>query len=148
MFTYEEERDVYICPEGRTLTKKGFAFDSERKVAYKAIGKECRACKHFGVCTTCRDGRRIIRMVENEELKEKLEEIYHQEESQALYKLRKEKVELQFGHMKYNLGAGHLLLRGKEGADAEFSILSTCFNMARMITILGVPTLIATLNGM
>ncbi|MBZ0110627.1 MAG: hypothetical protein K8F52_18395, partial [Candidatus Scalindua rubra] len=65
-----------------------------------------------------------------------------------LYKLRKEKAELQFGHMKYNLGAGHLLLRGTEGANAEFSILSTCFNMTRMITIFSIPTLIAKLNGM
>ena len=89
-----------------------------------------------------------MRMVEQEELKERLEEIYHEEENQKLYKLRKEKAELPFGHMKRNLGAGQFLLRGKEGVDAELSILSTCFNMARMITIIGVPMLIAKFNSM
>jgi hypothetical protein len=81
-------------------------------------------------------------------LKDRLEEIYHKEESQKLYKLRKEKAELPFGHMKRNLGAGQFLLRGKEGVNAELSILSTCFNMARQITILGVPMLIAKFNSM
>ena len=87
-------------------------------------------------------------MKENEDLKAKLEETYQQEEGQNLYKLRKEKVELPFGHMKRNLGAGQFLLRGKEGVNADLSILSTCFNIARMITIIGIPTLIAKLNSM
>ena len=77
-----------------------------------------------------------------------IEETYQQEEGQKLYKLRKEKVELPFGHMKRNLGAGQFLLRGKEGVNAELSILSTCFNIARMITIIGIPMLITKLNSM
>lgn len=147
-FKYNKESDEYICPEGKSLTFCKIAFGDKNKLDYKAAGKDCRACKHFGICTSSRNGRHVIRMKENEELKAKLEEIYNEKESQALYKLRKEKAELQFGHMKYNLGAGHLLLRGTEGANAEFSILSTCFNMARMITIFGIPMLIAKLNGM
>lgn len=146
-FKYDKERDEYICPEGKTLENKGIAFSDENKIGYKATGKECRSCKHFGVCTKCKAGRRIVRMA-NEELKEKLEEVYQKKESQELYKLRKEKAELPFGHMKRNLGAGQFMLRGKKGVDAELSILSTCFNMARMITIIGIPTLIAMLNGM
>ncbi len=38
--------------------------------------------------------------------------------------------------------AENLSLRGLEGAKAEASLLSSCFNIARMITILGVPGLI------
>ncbi|HHT9135695.1 MAG TPA: transposase [Candidatus Wunengus sp. YC60] len=147
-FSYAEKRDVYICPEGKILKNKGIAFGSEEKISYKARGRECRDCKHFGKCTTSKNGRWVVRMVEQEALKERLEEIYHEEESQKLYKLRKEKAELPFGHMKRNLGAGQFLLRGKEGVNAELSILSTCFNMARMITIIGVPMLIAKFNSM
>ncbi len=146
-FKYDKERDEYICPEGKTLRKKGIAFSDENKICYKANGKDCCSCKHFGVCTPSKSGRRIVRMV-NEEIKEKLEEVYQKKESQELYKLRKEKAELPFGHMKRNLGAGQFLLRGKKGVNAELSILSTCFNIARMITIIGIPTLIAMLNGM
>lgn len=147
-FSYDKERDVYICPEGKILENKGIAFGSQEKISYKARGKECRECKHFGICTTSQKGRCVVRMVKQEHLKKRLEEIYHEEESQKLYKLRKEKAELPFGHMKRNLGAGQFLLRGKEEVNAELSILSTCFNMARMITILGVPMLIAKFNSM
>ena len=83
-----------------------------------------------------------------EALIEKLEEIYQKEENQKVYKLRKEKAELPFGHMKRNLGAGQFMLRGRKGVNAELSLLSTCFNIARMITIIGIPMLITKLNSM
>ncbi len=105
-------------------------------------------CKHFGICTTSKNGRWVVRMVKQEEQKKRLEEIYHEEESQKLYKLRKEKAELPFGHMKRNLGAGQFMLRGRKKINAELSILSTCFNIARMMTIIGIPMLIAKLNSM
>ena len=147
-FSYDKERDVYICPEGKILENKGIAFGSQEKISYKARGKECMGCKHFGICTTSKNGRWVVRMVKQEEQKKRLEEIYHEEESQKLYKLRKEKAELPFGHMKRNLGGGQFMLRGREKVNAELSILSTCFNIARMMTIIGIPMLIAKLNSM
>jgi hypothetical protein len=147
VFTYERERDVYLCPEGKELRRKGIAFGDKNKLCYKAEGKDCRSCKHFGVCTKSKDGRRVVRMG-NEVVIEKLEEVYRREENQRLYKLRKEKAELPFGHIKRNLGAGQFMLRGREKVNAELSILSTCFNIARMMTILGIPMLIAKLNSM
>jgi len=83
-----------------------------------------------------------------ESLKDRLEDIYHSPQGQEVYRLRKQKVELPFGHMKRNLGAGQFLLRGKKGVDAELSLLSTCFNVARMMTIIGIPALILKLQGM
>jgi len=146
-FQYDSDKDEYICPEGKRLKYVGAAFSSTRKRAYKAASKDCRGCPHFGVCTTSRDGRRVVRMAE-ESLKERLEDIYHSPQGQEVYRLRKQKVELPFGHMKRNLGAGQFLLRGKKGVDAELSLLSTCFNVARMMTIIGIPALILKLQGM
>ena len=147
VFTYDSARDVYLCPEGKPLVRKGTSFGDKNKHCYKAEGKVCRGCKHFGVCTKSKDGRRVIRMG-NEVVIEKLEEVYQREENQQLYKLRKEKAELPFGHIKRNLGAGQFMLRGREKVNAELSILSTCFNIARMMTIIGIPMLIAKLNSM
>lgn len=145
-FKYDEAKDEYICPEGKRLVKKGLSFGDPRKRAYKAKSKECVRCKNFGVCTKNKDGRRIIRMKE-EELKEELSARYNSAEGQEKYKLRKEKVELPFGHMKRNLGAGQFMLRGLEGVNAEFSILSTCFNISRAMTIKGIDVLLRELNG-
>ena len=85
--------------------------------------------------------------MQQEGLKQQLERIYQSPQGQEVYKLRKEKVELPFGHMKRNLKAGQFMLRSKAGVDAELSILSTCFNIARMITLIGIPELILSLNG-
>jgi len=143
-FVYDAKSDEYICPEGKRLK---FAYlDEPNKKRYQAKASDCQACHHFGQCTESSNGRRITRLID-EEFKEQLEANYQRPENQATYKLRKEKVEHPFGHMKRNLGAGQFLLRGKDKVNAEVSILSTCFNIARMMTILGIPQLITRLNS-
>jgi transposase len=135
-FTYDKDKDEYICPEGKTLTY--YKARSQRNHAEYKISthKDCLNCKHFGKCTNSKIGRTITRL-NNEELKEKLEARYSSDEGQAFYKKRKSKVELQFGHIKRNLNGGHFLLRGLEGVKAEFAILASCFNITRMIKLLG-----------
>ena len=78
-------------------------------------------------------------------MKEKLEVQYDQPQSQKVYNLRKQKVELPFGHIKQNLNGGHFLRRGLDGGKAEMSLLASCFNIARMINIIGVTGLTAKL---
>lgn len=135
-FTYDPRHDCYICPEGQILTYRSTNQENQRH--YRAARPSvCRRCPYFGVCTQAAQGRSIIRLV-NEHLKEKLEKQYLQPESQAIYKRRKEKVELPFGHFKKNLRVTAFLLRGLVGVRAEASLLSTSFNMARIITLLGV----------
>jgi hypothetical protein len=97
---------------------------------------DCLSCKHYGICTTDKRGRAIKRLKE-EATREKLDILYNTEAAQEIYKKRKEKVELPFGHIKNNLNGWAFLLRGKAGVKAEMAINSTCFNIARMITLLG-----------
>src|SRR5512138_1327713 len=105
---------------------------------YRIHTKEkCLACRHFGVCTNSRHGRRIKRL-ELEETKIKLEAQYASPVGQAVDKLRKQFAEHPFGYLRRNLGVQYFLLRGREGVKAETSLLVTCFNLARMITLIGV----------
>lgn len=145
-FKYDPSKDEYICPEGKRL--KHIYQSRRRKERYYQADKECcRLCRHFGACvSSSKRGRMIIRM-SKEELQNKLKADYLSAKGQEIYKLRKQKVELPFGHMKRNLGAGQFMLRTKPKVDAELSILSTCFNIARMMTIMGIPKLLLTLNG-
>ncbi len=150
-FVYDEQTDTYLCPENKILKRHGLASDDSNKIIYRAQGKECRVCPHFGdpdsgQCTQSSSGRRIIRLAD-EKFKEQIEANYLKPENQAIYQLRKQKVEHPFGHMKHNLGAGQFMLRGKDKVNAEVSILSTCFNIARLMTILGVSQLITRLNS-
>ena len=84
------------------------------------------------------------------ELTQKLKEVSETGEPGAkeIYNRRKTRAELPFGHMKRNLKTDGFLMRGRSGVNAETSLLGTCFNLARMITILGVSGLIDKLIGL
>jgi hypothetical protein len=84
--------------------------------------------------------------LKDEEVKERLEEQYRESTSQAIYRKRKEKVELPFGHIKRNLGVQAFLLRGREGAGAEMGLLTSCFNVRRMMSLLGTAELVKVLG--
>ena len=146
-FRYDKEQDCYWCPEGNRLRYDWT--DKERGKRFYQItnGKICRSCVHYGECTSAKKGRRIIRLALEEE-KERFEARYEEPESQEIYKRRKARVELPFGHIKWNLKTGGFLMRGRSGVNAETSLLATCFNLVRMITILGVSGLIEKVTGL
>jgi hypothetical protein len=77
-----------------------------------------------------------------------LEAQYEEASSQEIYAKRKARVEHPFGHIKRNLKTDGFLIRGRVGVNAETSLLGTCFNLARMITILGVSGLIEKLMAL
>lgn len=143
-FQYNSQNDCYTCPKGHQLNYNGF--DKERNCKNYRIAKKslCLNCEHYKICTRSKNGRAIRRLI-NEDLKQRLESNYEKEQSQKIFKLRKQKAELPFGHIKRNLGVSAFLLRGTNGVKAEMSLLSSCFNISRMISIIGVPALVAKL---
>ncbi len=135
-FRYDEENDCYWCPEGQCLEYEGKQ-DEGKKLAYRVCDAQiCKSCKQYGMCTNNKRGRKIVRLV-NEKAKERFEATYKEIASQEIYRRRKMKVEHPFGHIKRNLGVNSFLTRGREGARAEIALGATCFNIVRMITILG-----------
>ena len=145
-FTYDRENDCYICPKGNVLPLKNVERKKRRKV-YLAGKAACSTCEHFGTCTTNRlHGRKVTRLLKEDSRRE-FERRYMLPENQEIYKLRKQKVELPFGHIKHNLGVSGFLLRGLAGVKAEFSILTSCFNITRMMRLLGTDKLIESLRA-
>jgi transposase len=144
-FRYDREQDCYWCPAGQRLSYE-WTDRSKGKRHYVITRRElCHRCEHYGSCTTAKKGRKIIRL-SLEEVKEKLEAQYKEPGSQEIYTRRKARVEHPFGHIKRNLKTDAFLMRGRDGVNAETSLLATCFNLARMITLLGVSGLIAKLG--
>lgn len=144
-FIYDKENDQYLCPEGKVLKYSHYS-ETKGHHLYRIKGpSNCLQCKHYGKCTNNMRGRAIIRL-KDENVKEELEALYISDKGQTIYKKRKEKVELPFGHIKGNLKTGSFLLRGLKGVRAEMAILSTSFNISRMITILGIPGMMAALG--
>ena len=145
-FKYDTENDSYICPEGHRLKLKEVKNKKGAKKYKIKRGSTCRHCDHFGKCTTAKNGRTILRL-NNEEVKKKLEKEYAEPESQKIYKLRQQKSELPFGHIKRNLGVSSFLLRGRKGTNAEMAIMAICFNLVRMTNIMGIPEFIEQIKA-
>jgi len=144
-FNYDAIRDCYICSQGevlrysgRTRRKNGNNYEVENRGA-------CLRCPEFGKCTTAKRGRKVTRLDE-EPFRERLEKEFTLSQNQEIYKRRQQKVELVYGHIKRNLGVTSFLLRGLEGVRAEMSMLAICFNLRRMMTILGTSGLIQELG--
>jgi transposase len=146
-FIYDKEQDAYICPEGQMLRYDSMDKNTGKRHYLIVDKKLCHHCKHYGQCTDSKRGRKIVRL-RNEEVKIRLEAQYREESSQEIYAKRKTKVEHPFGHIKRNLKTDAFHLRRKDGVQAETALLATCFNIARMITIFGVSTLIEKMAGL
>jgi hypothetical protein len=81
-----------------------------------------------------------------EEIRKTIQDRYESPAGQAIYARRQARVEHPFGHIKHNLGVQAFLLRRFAGVRAEAAILSTCFNIARMMTIFEVRPLLLKLQ--
>jgi transposase len=144
-FRYDAEKDCYTCPRGERLLYYGLTRKKTGKV-YMIERKEiCFNCTEFGKCTTSQRGRKVSRLF-GEELRDRLEKAFSLIENQEIYKRRQQKVEPVFGHIKRNLGVSSFLLRGLEGVRAEMSLLSTCFNIRRMLSLLKQKRIIEVLK--
>lgn len=135
-FIYNTESDSYTCPEGKQMYRSYKAKGSNKIVYRMNEYKNCLKCPHFGECTTSKKGRTLTRLV-NEHIQEKLIQTYEKTESQEIYKRRKTKVELQFGHFKNNLNVRSFLAKGISTVNGELNVLASCYNISRLITLLG-----------
>ena len=135
-FSYNSDSDCYVCPQGLRLTFLRFK-EKERQKEYR-IEKQghCRSCPHYGICTKAKRGRTITRH-ELEEVAQRVSARLQEPEIRRIYDRRKSRIEHPFGFIKKILGFGQFQLRGREGAAAEASIVAICFNVRRMITLLG-----------
>ena len=135
-FKYDEYNNQYICPEGYILRYSHYSKKKGYYLYRMATPSDCKNCTHWGVCTKSNRGRAINRL-KNEECKEYLKALYESDYGQSIYKKRKSKVELQFGHIKRNLNRGAFSVRSLKSVKGEMAIFASCFNVARMITLLG-----------
>jgi hypothetical protein len=146
-FIYNSENDCYICPQGHKLRFIQVLQRSHNRLYTIQKKADCLNCINYGQCTKSKSGRKLERLAE-EELKRKLEQSYVLPENKMIYKRRQARIELVFGHFKKNLGMNCFLLRGLAGSRAEISLLSICFNIRRMITLLGQKGLMQRLKDL
>ncbi len=148
-FNYDEEKDVYICPENkelRRITKTPVTDRHGREThKYRCNPGVCSICPKKGICTKSEKGRMLRISVNQKEILDYIENLKDKKNSSIISK-RKEIVEHPFGTMKRSFGYTYFLLKGMEKVKGEFSLICFVYNLKRVLNIVGVNGLLEALR--
>jgi len=135
-FSYDEDKDCFLCPAGHSLELKREASDGKK--IYQALKAECDSCPYKARCCTSKRGEpRSINTDDKEPLRQKMNEKMEQESSKEIYKKRKKIVEPVFGQIK-NSGFRGFSMRGYDKSSGEFSLACAVHNFKKIVkAILG-----------
>jgi len=128
-FTWDGERNVYICPADKTLQSSG-RLNYDNTYRYLASTYDCRPCPLKQRCCPKTPQRKIPRDI-NEDARDVARALY---DTPAFEQSRRErkKVEMLFAHLKRILRLGRLRLRGPSGAQDEFLLAATAQNLRKL----------------
>ena len=128
-FTFDRERNVYVCPEGKVLTTTG-AVGNDHTLRYFALKRDCDACLLKLRCCPKTPSRKITRDV-HEDARNVARALAKTEAFEQSRRDRK-RVEMLFAHLKRILRLGRLRLRGPGGAQFEFTLAAIAQNLRRL----------------
>ena len=131
-FTWLPAHNAYRCPQGQLLTpigketRKHVDGRSEVQYRYRCAPLHCRACPVHRQCTSNPDRGRSLRRSEHEELIVAHKARMATPEAKALYKLRRQTVELGFADFKAHRSLRRFWGRGLARAEAQagFAVLA------------------------
>ncbi len=134
-FTYDKERDVYTCPNGKLLKTSG-RVDKSTTLKYLAKRSDCAQCPLKPQCTTGQE-RRVGRDV-NQEARDYTRALM-ETEAYRQSAIDRKQIERLFGEAKSHLSMTRLRLRGLTGARDEFLLTATVQNLKRLVERLAIP---------
>ncbi len=127
-FTYDQERNLYICPGGKLLTCSG-RVDQGRILPYRARVRDCASCALKPRCTRA-PARKVSRDID-EPIRDRVRALAKTEAFETSRRHRK-KVEMAFAHMKRIFKLDRLRLRGLSGARDEVLLTATAQNLRKL----------------
>lgn len=135
---YNQEQDFYVCPMGQRLTHIGHGKRVSSNGYESAVNyyqaKRCEGCPLRGMCHQSKDNRRIEVNHELHRHKQQAREKLLSE--RGLYHRSKRPVEVEavFGQLKSNNKFSRFTLRGLEGVDIEFGLMSIGHNLRKLLS--------------
>ncbi len=131
-FKYNPKDDLYVCPNGDTLTYSTTTREGYRE--YKSNPKKCATCPLLDQCTRSRNHQKVVTRHVWEEHKEKVRQNRLSPSGKMLYKYRKEKIERSFADSKQLHALRYCRLRGLPNASEQVLLTAVCQNMKKIAT--------------
>ena len=135
-FTFDKERNVYVCPQGKLLHTTGRVHDGET-LLYRARTSDCGPCPLKPRCCPKAPWRKIPCSI-YEDARDAARALADTEAFEQSRRDRK-RVEMLFAHLKRTLKLGRLRLRGPWGARDEFTLAAIAQNLRRLAKLVARP---------
>ena len=134
-FSYDDKKDIFICPEGHILKLKSIG----KKRVYKAAGRVCKGCSFKNKCTASSGSTATIYTDESGIILSSMTAKMKKESSKKIYRKRKIIVEPVFGQIKTG-GFRRFSLRGFKKAGGEFSLVCAVSNFKKIVNMIKAKT--------
>lgn len=146
IFKYNSTDDSYTCPNGKILDTNGTVYNkANHKVKHYKNRSACKTCEIRHLCTTNKNGRFIERSIYQEALEENQKRVALNPE---YYRLRQQVTEHQFGTLKRQWGFTYTLMREKQNVLSEVNLMMICYNLKRLVSILGLKEIKTRLTSL
>ena len=130
-FTYDAERDLYVCPAGKELHYFA-AHSTERSRRYRAYPKDCNHCPLKAQCTTGKQGRSLCRSVDEDTL-DRVRAYQPTEPYKKALRKRQVWVEPLFAEAKDWHGMRRFRLRRLWRVNCEALVIAAGQNLKRLL---------------
>jgi transposase len=136
IFTFDRERDIYICPAGKVLTTTRKVANDEQ-LLYRASKRDCDVCPFKLRCCPKEPSRKVPRSI-YEDARDVARALGNTEAFEQSRRDRK-RIEMLFAHLKRILKLARLRLRGPRGAQDEFTLAAVAQNLRRLAKLVARP---------
>ena len=143
-FIYDKNTDTYRCPANQVLKKRSRSIEKGKAIdSYYASYLVCDQCPKKSKCTKGRERR--VRRWEHEQVLDELEtRMIHNSDKMNI---RRSTVEHPFGTIKSWMGHTHFQMKTLPKVGTEMSLHVLSYNLKRVISILGVKSLVSAINS-
>jgi len=143
-FSYFEQGDYYLCPQGEKLTTSGTWHKTRTYHFKRYTTRACKSCPVKDQCTKAKYGKGIQRSEYQPYINNNKERIG---QNQDYYRRRQAIVEHPYGTIKRQWGFSYILTKKyKERAEADVGLMFVAYNLRRIINILGKEVLLEYLR--
>ncbi|MCX6382979.1 MAG: IS1182 family transposase [Actinobacteria bacterium] len=130
-FSYDDKKDIFICPAGVVLKLK---LSGETRV-YKTEEMVCGGCSFKNICSAKKSNTATIYTDDKAIILATMKEKMKKDSSKEIYAKRKIIVEPVFGQIKTG-GFRRFSLRGFEKAGGEFSLVCAVLNFKKIVNMI------------
>ncbi len=134
-FSYFDNGDYYVCPQGKKLNTPGTWHKSKTYYFKRYTTRACKSCPVKDQCTKAKYGKGIQRSEYQHYVNNNKQRI---EQNKEYYRRRQAIVEHPYGTIKRQWGFSYILTkRFLKRAEADAGLMFIAYNLRRMINIIG-----------